>query len=157
MTYLRLGVLVAATVTTGWMAGLFWAYSVSVMPGLAGTDDRTFVAAMNRINEAIVNGWFMIGFVGTLLLLAIAVALHVPAGSRAALPWLIAATLLYVAVLGVTFVVNIPLNDALAEAGDPAAARAAFEQRWVTWNLVRTLTSTGSLAALGVAVLAARP
>ncbi|MDT7600077.1 MAG: hypothetical protein QOK26_2154, partial [Pseudonocardiales bacterium] len=33
----------AATVTTGLMAGMFFAFSFSVMPGMARADDRTFV------------------------------------------------------------------------------------------------------------------
>jgi uncharacterized membrane protein len=53
---------------------------------------------------------------------------------------------LYAATLGVTFVVNLPLNDALAAVGDLgalpaadlAAARAAFESRGSTANGVQT-------------------
>jgi uncharacterized membrane protein len=47
--------LVAGTVTTGLMAGLFAAFSYAVMPGLARTDDATFVRSMQRINVAILN------------------------------------------------------------------------------------------------------
>jgi uncharacterized membrane protein len=51
----------------------------------------------------------------------------------------------------VTGLVNVPLNDALAAAGepgtlaDPAAVRAAFEARWVAWNVVRTATAAAAL------------
>ena len=38
-------VLIAATLTTGLMAGVFGIYSNAIMPGLRRTDDRTFVAA----------------------------------------------------------------------------------------------------------------
>jgi uncharacterized membrane protein len=48
-------VLVAATVTMGLIAGLFYAYACSVMLGLRQTDARTFVYAMQRINVAILN------------------------------------------------------------------------------------------------------
>ncbi len=54
----------------------------------------------------------------------------------------------------------MPLNDALAAAGepaalaDPAAVRAAFESRWVTWNVVRTLTAAGALVCFAWAGLA---
>src|SRR6186713_801850 len=105
--------LVAATITNGLMAGLFAAYSYAVMPGLGRTDDRTFVEAMQQTNAAILNGWFGICF-----------------GA---------------AVLVITFGVNVPLNDRLAAAGDPAtladpaAVRAAFEQTWVRWNVVRAV------------------
>ena len=59
--------LVAATMTTGLMAGLFYAFACSVMLGLNRTDDRTFVGAMQRINVAILNAWFLVSFVGALV------------------------------------------------------------------------------------------
>ena len=65
MNTLRLTVLLAATVTTGWMVGLYWSFSIAVMPGLARADDRTFVTGMQGINRAILNGWFALGFGGT--------------------------------------------------------------------------------------------
>ena len=51
----RTGVLAAATITTGLMAGLYYAYACSVMLGLSRTGDRTFVSAMQQINVAILN------------------------------------------------------------------------------------------------------
>ncbi|MBL8931658.1 MAG: DUF1772 domain-containing protein, partial [Kineosporiaceae bacterium] len=80
-------------------------------------------------------------------LAAAALALRQPGGS-----WVVAALVLYLAALVITVVVHLPLNDALASAGDPqlidvTAVRQAFhESRWVAWNLVRTVTS---LAAFG--------
>lgn len=155
----RDAVLVAATVAVGLMAGLFFAFSVAVMPGLAKAADRTLVDAMQRINAAIQNGWFLLVFGGSLLLCAAAVALCLRDGGRGPLPWVIAATVLYLAVLVVTFGVNIPLNDRLDAAGDPgsladpAAVRERFEAAWVRWNLVRTLLCTGALGCLGQALV----
>jgi uncharacterized membrane protein len=57
-------VLVVAAVATGLIAGLFYAYSVSVMPDLAGADDHTFVHGMNEINDAIENPVFFLSFLG---------------------------------------------------------------------------------------------
>ena len=45
----RGGALAAATLTTGLMAGLYYAYAISVMLGLSRTDDRTFVSAMQPL------------------------------------------------------------------------------------------------------------
>ena len=36
------------------------------MRALAGTDDRTFVEVMQRINVVIVNPWFLISFLGSI-------------------------------------------------------------------------------------------
>lgn len=159
---IRATTLVAATVATGLVAGLFYAFSCSVMPGLARTDDRTFVDAMQRINVAILNGWFALGFGGALVLTVLATALHLGGDQRSVLPWVIAALVLYVATLVITGVVNVPLNneleaagprDRIADAAELAAVRLHFEARWVRWNIVRALTSTGALGCLAWALV----
>jgi uncharacterized membrane protein len=90
MTTLRTLSLVLAVITTGLMAGLFTAFSYSVMPGLARTDDRSFIGAMQGINAAILNGWFLLCFVGALAFALLAGVLHLGAGARRALPWIAA-------------------------------------------------------------------
>jgi uncharacterized membrane protein len=148
--------LVAATITNGLMAGLFAAYSYAVMPGLGRAGDRTFVEAMQQTNAAILNGWFGICFGGALLFAAAAAVLHL---GRPGLPWIVAGLVLYVAVLVITFRINVPLNDRLAAAGDPAtltdpaAVRAAFEATWVRWNVVRAVCSTAAFGSLVAALV----
>lgn len=50
--------------------------------------------------------------------------------------------------------VNVPLNNELARAGDPAriadpaAVRDRFEDTWVAWNAVRAVLCTAALALL---------
>ncbi|MGW7259301.1 hypothetical protein [Streptomyces sp. NPDC054834] len=66
--------LLAATVATGLMAGLFAAFAYAVMPGLHRGDDRTFVTAMQQNNEATLNGWFMMCFLGAIVSLRVAAA-----------------------------------------------------------------------------------
>ncbi|KAB2341357.1 anthrone oxygenase family protein [Actinomadura rudentiformis] len=156
---LQAGSLIAAVVTMGLMAGLFASFSYAVMPGLAKVNDRAFIDSMQRINVAIVNGWFMICFMGALAFAGLAAALHWKGDDRPALPWIIAGFVLYLIVLIITFAINVPLNDRLAAAGDPAdiadlaAVRTAFEARWVTWNIVRALTSTAALGCLAWALI----
>lgn len=149
MKLLRTLSLVAATLTTGLMAGLFAAFSYAVMPGLAMTGDRAFVSAMQEINRAILNGWFMTSFMGAVVF-AIAAAVLCWRGDRRALPWVIAGLVLYLVMFVITSAVNVPLNDRLDAAGNPGsitdlkAVRAAFEPQWVTWNLVRTVASVAA-------------
>ena len=69
------------------------------------------------------------------------------------MPWLVAALVLVLATVVVTGSVHLPLNRALLEVdaatrAAAAAGRRAFETRWVRWNVVRTVTSTASFAAL---------
>ncbi|TNH26010.1 DUF1772 domain-containing protein [Micromonospora orduensis] len=155
MGLLRTASLFAATLTTGLTAGLFAAFAYAVMPGLGRTDDRTLVLAMRRINESILNGWFAVCFGGALAFTLLAAALHLGGGHRAVLPWIVAGLVSYLVVLGVTAVVNVPLNNALARAGDadPAAARARFERPWVRGNVVRAVASTGAFGLLAWALV----
>ncbi|KAA6214434.1 DUF1772 domain-containing protein [Streptomyces albofaciens JCM 4342] len=152
----RTAALFTATLATGLVAGLFFAFSIAVLPGLRQADDATFVTAMQRINSAILNGWFALAFVGAPVLITAATALHLRTGARPALPWLTAALVLYAAMLAITFTVNVPLNNALDAAhapGELSTLRAHFEDKWNRWNLVRTLTTTAALACLIRAVL----
>jgi uncharacterized membrane protein len=156
---MRTAVLVAATLATGLVAGLFYAYSVSVMPGLGRADDRTLVGTMQHINVAIKNGWFLVVFLGALVLAAVAVGLNLGADHRSVLPWTVAGLVLYVITLAVTFRANIPLNDELDAAGAPdrvadlAAVRERFEQAWVRWNIVRTVACTAAFGCLAWALV----
>ncbi|OKI09920.1 hypothetical protein A6A06_04665 [Streptomyces sp. CB02923] len=153
---IRTTTLFAATVTTGLTAGLFFAFSCAVLPGLHAAGDRTFVSTMQHVNTAIMNGWFALAFMGAPLLTAATAALHLRGDARAALPWIAAALALYAVTLAVTFGLSVPLNNALAAAGDPsrltetalATTRARFEASWTRWNLVRTLTTTAALGCL---------
>jgi uncharacterized membrane protein len=154
MTILRGGTLVAAAITLGLSAGLFYTYSASVMLGLGRSDDRTFVQAMQNINVAIINPWFMAHFLGALIFTALTAALHLPKDGRPVLPWILVALVLYLVATVVTGTVNIPLNNALEAtrgADTPeawAAARQAFEEPWIRWNIVRSVASTGALGAI---------
>ncbi len=158
MTTIRTLVLVVATVTTGLTAGVFGLYAHTVMPGLRGTDDRTFVAAFQAIDRAIINPWFMIaGFGGAAVSAAVAVFVHL---GRAPLPFAAAALALYLVAVVVTVAVHVPLNDAIKAAGDPdrivdlAVVRQQFDEaRWAAWNLVRVVTTTAAFACLAWALV----
>ena len=146
--------LIVATISTGLVAGLFYSYACSVMLALRGADARTFVDVMQRINVAILNGWFAFAFAGALLSTVLAAVLHAGAGRTAVLVPVLTGLGLYLLTLGVTFGVHIPLNNRLAAAGPPGgladadAVRASFEVPWVRWNVVRALSSTAAFGCL---------
>ena len=54
--------LAGATLATGLVAGVFYAYAVSVNLGLAAQTDAAYVATMNEINERIQNPLFFASF-----------------------------------------------------------------------------------------------
>jgi uncharacterized membrane protein len=153
-------VLVVATLTMGLMAGVFGLYAHTIMRGLGKTDDRTFVAAFQSMDRAIINPLFMLTFFGALVFSGVAAVLYLRDDGGSVLPWVTAAFVLYLAVFVITVAVNVPLNDEIKTAGDPdriadlAAVRDAFhETRWVAWNVVRAIASTVAFVCLAWALV----
>jgi uncharacterized membrane protein len=151
---MRSRVLAAALVAMGLLAGLFYAYACSVLPGLSDATDRSFIDAMQQINKAIENPVFFLTFLGAPVLAIWALVLERRAGAERTARWIAAAVVLCGIGLVVTFAFNIPLNDDLENAGDPARIADVasvlddFERPWVAWNIVRTLAITASFCAL---------
>ena len=141
--------LVTTATTTALMAGLFYAYSFSVNPGLNRLSDTAYVAAMQSINRAILNPVFFAGFMGTALLLPLCTYSNYTQPLSMRFWFLLAATVVYlVGVMGVTMAGNVPLNEALdsfnlssASASEIAAQRIAFEMPWNRLNTIRTIAS----------------
>jgi len=151
----REAVLILAVVAVGMFAGVFGLYSNAIIPGLRRTDDRTFVGAFQAIDTAVINPLFLSTLFGGLVFTGLAVALHFGEEYRAALPWLVAAFVLYLIVIIVTVTVNVPLNDAIKAAGDPdrvtdlAAVREQFsETKWLRWNHLRAVFTVGAFGCL---------
>jgi uncharacterized membrane protein len=156
LEFLQGASLIAATISVGLMAGVFYVFAHAIMPGLRRVDDRTFVASFQAIDRAIINPWFIPVFIGAIGLLLLAAGLHV---GEEPLPWILAALVLYLVTFVLTMRVNVPLNDALKAAGDPdeidvAAVRARFdEDRWTRFNVVRAVASTVALGCLAWALV----
>jgi uncharacterized membrane protein len=158
MTTLRALSLLAATITMGFAAGAFAIFAHTIMPGLKKTDDHTFVAAFQSIDRAIINPGFMLTAFGGAL--AFTIAALVTNRGTPALPWIVAALVLYLVAFVITIAVNVPLNDAIKAAGNPdhipnlAGVRERFhETRWAAWNLVRVATTTTAFGCLAWALV----
>jgi uncharacterized membrane protein len=147
--------LAGATLTTGLIAGVFYAYAVSVNLGLAAQPDASYVATMNAINERIENPLFFLSFFGAVLFLLAALAAH-SSRPRSGRFWLVALACAFYIGGGflVTVFVNVPLNEELARvasdasAGELGRARAAYEDPWNFWNDVRAVSSVLAFVAL---------
>ena len=153
--------LVVATLATGLVAGVFYAYAISVNLGLAAQPDACYVATMQAINERIQNPMFFASFFGAVVFLLAALAAHIlrPRSGRF---WLVAlACALYIGGgFLLTVFVNVPLNEQLATVAADAppdelsGARAAYEDPWNFWNGVRTVfSSMAFLALIGACLL----
>ncbi len=152
-------VLITTATTTALMAGLFYAWSCSVMLGFARLSDREFVSAMQKTNRAIQNPIFFTAFFGAPISLIISTVLHYNQSPRFVL--LLAAAVIYiVGTFGVTMFGNVPLNDALdrfdletASDEETALQRTNFEKPWNNLNTVRTVSSTLAVMLVVIACL----
>lgn len=137
----------------GAVYGVFFTYSNSVVPGLDNADPETAVAAMRKVNVAIINPSFMATFVGPVVTAALTgVLLLVVDESTPAVLYFVAAAVYLLGCLVVTGRMNIPLNNALenSDSTDWAKRWQDFSPRWRRWNTVRTLSSGVALVLSGV-------
>lgn len=141
----------------GLMAGVFFAFSVFVMSGLARLPASQGMAAMQSINITVINPVFMSVFMGTALSCLVLAVTSLLRWSQPGAALLLVGGLLYVVgTFGVTAAFNVPLNDALAGA-KPGSAEGArlwsnYLTVWVLWNHVRTLAALGATAAFILAI-----
>jgi len=151
-------VTLGAAVGGGLNAGVFFAFSTFVMPALSRLPPAQGIAAMQAINVAAINRWFMGALFGTAaacLLLAVAslIAWSEP-GARLRL----GGCLLYLAgAILVTIAFNVPRNDALASVS-PASAEATevwlrYVPEWTRWNHVRAAASLSAAVMLTIAAV----
>lgn len=151
--------LVITAALTALMAGLFYAWSCSVMVGFARLNDREFVSVMQKSNRAIQNPVFFAAFFGAPLFLIISTVCFYDQSPRFA--FLLAAAVIYlIGNFGITVFGNVPMNNALdrfdletATAEETARQRANFERRWNNLNHIRALSSTISLIHIIIACL----
>ncbi len=153
-------VLAAAVIAMGLLAGLIYAFSVAVMPGLTAADDRALVDAMQQMAD---NPAFPLTFLVAPVLAAVALSQALRSGSGSTARWIGAGLVLYAVTAVVTFAIHIPLNDDLVNAGDPArigdleTVHDDFVGPWVAWNIVRTLASAAAFGCLAWALVLRKP
>jgi len=146
-----------AALGCGVMAGLFFAFSVSVMKALARLPSAEGIAAMQSINVAIINPVFLAVFLGTavaclLVMIAALLRWHNPG----AVYLLIGGALYLVGTFLVTLVFNVPKNNALASVA-PANPESAslwtdYLSKWTAWNHVRAAAALAAAASLTIAL-----
>jgi uncharacterized membrane protein len=149
---------VFAAIGSGSAGGVFFAFSSFVMKAFALLPAPQGIAAMQSVNVCVINPSFAFQLFGTAaacFFLAGWALLHrrTPgAGS------LLTGSALYLGVaMLVTFVFNVPQNDALAPL-DPNNAEAAhiwssLVPNWTAWNHVRAAGALASAIAYTIAVL----
>jgi uncharacterized membrane protein len=136
----------AAAISSGLVAGVFFAFSNFVMAGLGRLAPVGGAAAMNSINVTVINPAFMLALFGTgLACLVLAAGAWGSLGQLSGKLALLASVLYVVGCVGVTMLCNVPLNSVLAAAqpGTPGADTlwSRYLIDWTMWNHVRTLAS----------------
>ncbi|MEV0589830.1 anthrone oxygenase family protein [Nonomuraea cavernae] len=136
-----------ALLLNGVMAGIFYAFSNSVLPGLDAVDPAQAATVMRSINRKILNPGFLPVFTLSPLASAGAGLLLLLDGQTTAATWFFAAGVVYA--LGAflpTAALNVPMNNALdADRLD----WAAYSPRWTRWNTVRAVASVAALLLIG--------
>ena len=159
-------ILILTVVFEGLFAGLFYAYSCSVNPGLGGLADKAYLESMQSINRAILNPLFFMSFLGALLLLPAGAVLTYSQSRECFVLMFAAAGIYVVGAFGVTMFGNVPLNNMLdrvdlinASPDVLTSMRADFEKPWNRLHSIRTFFSVVSFILTIVACVkyCARP
>lgn len=153
----RLMLLGLSVLASALMAGFFWTYSVSVMPGLAVGDPLAAVRAMQGINRVIRTPMFAFAFFGALAFpLAAAMVCTLQRRVRAAIASFAGAVIYGLGAFAVTFLVNVPLNESLAAQAATDAELAtriwrAYAEPWTAWNHLRSAAALAAFVFAGTA------
>ncbi len=152
-------ILLGSVILTGLSAGLFYAWSVSVIPGTKKVMDLTYLETMQSINRAILNPAFFLIFFGSIILLSIS-SIYEFHSSRWVFGLILFSSITYlIGTVGVTAFGNVPLNNQLdvlkiAEITQDqiTAFRKSYETNWNRLHLIRTVFAVLSfvLAALAL-------
>lgn len=153
--------LALATITTALMAGLFYAFSVSINLAFRHLPDTQYILAMQEINKAIVNPLFLFGFLGSPLFLSLAALAYRKQPRSPKFAWIFAALVVFiVGSFGVTILGNIPLNKQLegfslqgSSVEQAKVMRGVFAESWNNWHTVRTICSVCSSVLLVIGCL----
>ncbi|MCB1755090.1 MAG: DUF1772 domain-containing protein, partial [Gammaproteobacteria bacterium] len=134
-------------ILTGAIFGFFYAWVCSTMWGLDQTDPVVAITAMQAMNASVRNLAFLPAFFFTAPVLLITATLAWWQQRRVSAGFFLAAGMVYG--LGgflLTALINVPLNDALAQVSpanvaDAGAIWREYSGNWQFWNTVRTINS----------------
>lgn len=153
------GVTLSSIVFGGAIFGFFYAWVCSTMWGLDAADPRVAIEAMQAMNDSVRNAVFFPAFFLTPFVFCAAGLLLRSTSRPEAARWLFAAGGVYlVGGLLLTMLLNVPMNEDLAEVVVPANVDDAreiwddYSGRWQRYNQIRTVASGAALllAAVGL-------
>lgn len=153
----------ASLLTTAAIFGFFYAWVCSTMWGLDAADPEVAIQAMQAMNASVRNAVFFPAFFLTPVVLAITAALLFRTQHRSACAFFAIAAAVYLfGGFGLTVLVNVPMNEALARVIVPETTEAAqeiwqdYSGRWQFWNQLRTVASGLAVLLTGAGLLSIR-
>jgi uncharacterized membrane protein len=153
--------LVAATLATGLVAGVFLTFSDFVMRALARAEPAAGIEAMQIINREVYRSLFMTLLIGlTVVSILLATAGIFLMGLDVAL-WLFGAAGSYiVGVMAITARKNVPMNQRLDRmqhrSAEARAYWASYTRDWTRWNHLRWVAALAAgIGYLGATVTVA--
>ncbi len=153
---LRTLTLLLAIITTALSAGLFYTWTISVIPGLKNISHRSYLDAMQSINRAILNPGFFIIFFGSMVLLIMSAYLQYKVSANISF-WLIVGAIIFygIGTMGVTIFGNVPMNESLdlinlskLSTDELKLTRLSYEGKWNQFNTIRTVFSLLAFIAI---------
>ncbi len=146
-----------AALGCGLVAGVFFAFSAFVMKALSRLPTSEGIAAMQSINVAVLNPWFLGAFFGTAAACVLALISSLLRRHEPGAIYLFVGSALYL--LGsvlVTIMFNVPRNKALAlvvpTSPEAAGVWARYVVSWTAWNHVRTAAAFAAAACFSIAL-----
>ena len=145
-------------VLTALSAGIFFAWSVSVIPGTKKITDLSYLETMQSINKEILNPVFFVVFFGSLVFLVINTITqfnHKPTY------WLVLSAMLVYAIgtFGFTAFGNVPLNNELdslnlkeLSLSELKSFRSYYERYWNGFHNIRTIAGFISFLLLLISI-----
>ena len=151
--------LLGSVIFTGLSAGLFFAWSLSVIPGTLKISDSSYLEVMQSINRAILNPAFFLIFFGSMVLLGVG-SIYQFHFSKPAFWLMLASSATYlIGTLAVTGLGNVPLNDqlealSLSELSTAKLQefRTYYESRWNRLHQIRTLSAIAAFVLAAMAL-----
>ncbi|WP_137702618.1 anthrone oxygenase family protein [Marimonas lutisalis] len=143
--------LIAATLASALVAGVFLTFSDFVMRSLARARPAAGIEAMQIINREVYRSQFMVLLIGMAIAAITLAAVGLVLASGPVVLWLLAGAAAYLGgVMAVTARANVPMNQRL-DSQDPHSASArtlwqTYQRNWTRWNHLRS--AAAAIAAL---------
>lgn len=155
--------LVAATLATGLVAGVFLTFSDFVMRALGRAEPAAGIEAMQMINREVYRSLFATLLLGLALVSILLAVVGIYLAGHDVVLWLVAAAGFYiVGVVAVTARKNVPMNqrlDRMEHRSIGASAYwATYARDWTRWNHLRWVAAlAASISYLGATVTVVGP